>query len=200
MDNNFTEIMSKRTSEDLIKIITVEKDSYQPAAIEAAEKEIQKRNIEVSKIDQIKTAHEQLAVREKQIENDKVNALTRFIHLIVDTITWLVIATILGMMLQPLFKLEVLNENLIGYSVLIISFFGYYIIMETKYQKTLGKFITKTKVTTKTGEKPKQRDIVIRTAGRLLPFDRVSFLFTSNGIHDYVSGTTVAKETLSDAA
>jgi hypothetical protein len=58
--------------------------------------------------------------------------------------------------------------------------------------KKLGKFITKTKVVT-LGEKPSINDIMRRTFCRLIPFDRLSFLFMENGIHDGLSNTRVIK-------
>jgi uncharacterized RDD family membrane protein YckC len=66
--------------------------------------------------------------------------------------------------------------------------------MEYKFQKTLGKFITKTKVVTKGGEKPELSDIIRRTLCRLIPFDKISYLFTKNGIHDRLSETIVIKD------
>ena len=38
-------------------------------------------------------------------------------------------------------------------------------------------------------------DIITRTFCRLIPFDRISFLFVKNGIHDYLSKTKVVKDT-----
>jgi len=192
IDNSFTEIMSKRTNEELIKIVTVDRDSYQPTAIEAAEKEIEKRNIEVSKIEELKTTYTKLADNQKQIDSNKVSAMTRLLHFIVDTLAVLIFATILSFLIIPLATDS--NQNLLGYLLLAVSFFGYYIFMETKYQKTLGKFITKTKVIMKDGQKPTQSDIIRRTAFRLVPFDRVSYFFVVNGIHDYLSNTTVVKD------
>ncbi|WP_349663302.1 RDD family protein [Cellulophaga lytica] len=49
--------------------------------------------------------------------------------------------------------------------------------MEIKFQKTIGKFVTKTKVVKMNGEKPTDGDIMTRTFCRLIPFDRLSFLF-----------------------
>ena len=40
MTTNFKEAMSKRTDEQLIKVVTVDRADYQPIAIEAAEQEI----------------------------------------------------------------------------------------------------------------------------------------------------------------
>ena len=66
-------------------------------------------------------------------------------------------------------------------------------LMEYKYERTLGKFITKTIVLTKDGKKTKFSDILARTFCRLIPFDWLSYFFTSNGLHDRLSNTTVIK-------
>ena len=85
-------------------------------------------------------------------------------------------------------------QMLVGYLIFFASYIAYYVFMETKYQKTIGKFITKTKVVNKNGTKPEVGDILRRTFCRLIPFDRISFLFTSNGFHDRLSDTTIIKD------
>ncbi|MFC5195237.1 hypothetical protein ACFPH8_07830 [Bizionia hallyeonensis] len=42
MENEFEQAMSERTDEELIKIVTLEKNRYKPIALEAAEIEIEK--------------------------------------------------------------------------------------------------------------------------------------------------------------
>jgi uncharacterized RDD family membrane protein YckC len=192
MENSFTETMSKRTNEELIKIVTVERDGYQQTAIDAAEKEIEKRNIDINKIEELKTVYTKLADEQKEIESNKVTPWTRFLHFIIDTVAWLIVAVIIGFLFDPL--LTGSNQDFLGYSLLAVSFFGYYVFMETKYQKTIAKFITKTKVIMTDGKKPNGVDIMRRTACRLIPFDRVSYFFTPNGFHDYLSNTTVVKD------
>lgn len=66
--------------------------------------------------------------------------------------------------------------------------------MEYKFQKTIGKLITKTKVLSADGENAQIGDIIVRTFCRLIPLDRLSFLFASNGFHDRLSNTTVVKD------
>ena len=77
---------------------------------------------------------------------------------------------------------------------MLTTFTAYYGIMEIKFQKTVGKFATRTKVVNMNGEKPENAAIISRTFCRLIPFDRVSFLFTKNGIHDFLSKTKVVKD------
>ena len=195
MNTDFKDAMSKRTDEELIKIVTIDRNKYQLLAIEAAEQEIKNRNIDTSKIVEVKADLTAKIVKQKEFDSKKVSSLTRFIHLIVDTIAFIVImiifAFIFGLFINPT------DESLIailGYLILAASFFGYYVFMETKYQKTIGKFITKTKVINKNGTKPELVDIVRRTFCRLIPFDRISFLFTKNGFHDRLSDTTIVKD------
>tara|TARA_B110000285_G_C14844627_1_gene477007 strand:+ start:11 stop:556 length:546 start_codon:yes stop_codon:yes gene_type:complete len=45
MENEFKEAMSQRTDEELIKIVTIEWESYDLMAVEAAKSEIERRNI-----------------------------------------------------------------------------------------------------------------------------------------------------------
>jgi len=54
MTQDFSETMSNRTDEELIKIVTVDRNDYQTEAVEAAEKEIKTRNIDATKIESVK--------------------------------------------------------------------------------------------------------------------------------------------------
>jgi hypothetical protein len=54
MNTDFKDVTSKRTDDELIKIVTIDKGKYQPLAIEVAEEEIKKRNIDTTKIEQVK--------------------------------------------------------------------------------------------------------------------------------------------------
>ena len=74
-----------------------------------------------------------------------------------------------------------------------VIFFGYYFFMESRFQRTLGKFITKTKVVTEDGEKPKYSRIALRTICRLFPFDYLTYLVSTNGFHDFIAKTKVVK-------
>jgi uncharacterized RDD family membrane protein YckC len=195
MVNQFAEVMSKRTDEELIKITTIDKDGYELLAVEAAEDEIRNRGLDTSKIEELKTEITAKLEEQKTLDESKVSLFTRFLNFIIDVIAFFLIAVVLsyfiGLFYSP--KDEVAIE-LAGYGTILISFLSYYIMMELTYQKTLGKFITKTKVETEDGNIPELGDIVKRTFCRLIPFDRVSFLFTKNGIHDSLSKTRVVKD------
>lgn len=189
MENRFKQIMSSKSDEELITIVTIERENYQLPAIEAAEEEIKNRNISNQSIEN--TEKEIIERKQKHInlENNTIHVGIRFINFIIDTIGWSLIACIIS------FPLNYIGYNiLVEYIIVFSSFIGYYVLLETKYQKTLGKLITKTKVVTYNEEKPKNSEIIARTFLRLVPFDAISFLFTRNGFHDMLSKTKVIKD------
>jgi uncharacterized RDD family membrane protein YckC len=195
MNTDFMDVMAKRTDEELIKIVTVDRGEYQPEGVKAAEEELKKRNVDYIKIEQVKAELTAKIEERKEFDSRKVSSLIRFTNFIFDTIAYIVLtlifAFILGLFIQPT---DETTMRIFGYLMFTICFFSYYIFMETKYQKTIGKFITKTKVINKNGSRPEVGDIVRRTFCRLIPFDRISFLFTSNGFHDSLSDTTIIKD------
>ncbi len=124
-----------------------------------------------------------------------VNKWFRLAHLIIDTIAWLALTFIFSLILDLFIRtknIDIINGGLI--LCIFGSFIIYYVLMEFKFQRTLGKFLTKTKVVTQTGSKPSLNDIFIRTLCRFIPFDRTSFIVVKNGFHDRLSKTTVIKE------
>lgn len=121
--------------------------------------------------------------------------LTRFLNLIIDLVVVFILYVLLFSLFVSPFIEGVPFQSVKGLDllVLMISLFEYYGFMEYKYQKTVGKFLTKTQVVNKDGKQPQLKDILIRTACRLIPIDAVSFLFTKDGLHDSLSKTTVVK-------
>lgn len=197
MDFDFKAEMLSLNDEDLIKIVTVDRENYQSDAVVAAEAEIIKRNIEINKFEQVKNDLTNRIEEQKELDTKKVNPLVRIIHFLVDTTLFFIILIFLYSILGLLINFSG-NEMLFkfwNYLILAIAFLGYYIFMEAKYQTTVGKIITKTKVVTKDGKKPEFTNIVRRTLFRLIPVDQISFLFLSEGFHDYLSETTIVKKT-----
>ncbi|WP_271425244.1 RDD family protein [Aequorivita sinensis] len=198
MENEFTKVMSERTDEELIKIVTVERERYNPTAIEAADAEIEKRNIDTSEFEKIK---EQATVEKEQkqkVDSNVVGSGIRFVNFLIDFIVWLIIAFIISFIIGLFIPVTAESQGILTLFVYVLffgTFIAYYAILEIKFQKTVGKFVTKTKVVKMNGEKPENGDIITRTFCRLIPFDRISFLFVKNGIHDYLSKTKVVKDT-----
>jgi uncharacterized RDD family membrane protein YckC len=123
----------------------------------------------------------------------------RAINMIVDMISFFILWLLfsLGLMLLG-FNQTYVDEKgeqipLIPMIIIVPTFWGYYILSEFLFQRTLGKLLTKTKVVAKTGAKPTFGQILGRTLSRSIPFEYLSFLVSVNGIHDRLSGTRVIR-------
>ncbi len=195
MENEFDKVMTERSDEELIKIVTVERKNYQPLAVQSAESEIKKRKIDPTFFKTIRKKAQVEKEQKAMLNSNVVSSATRFVNFLIDFIVWLVIS-FMAIFICSLI-IQTTNQamaTLISYTILIITFIAYYSIMEINFQKTIGKFVTKTKVVKMNGEKPSNADILGRTLCRLIPFDRISFLFVKNGIHDFLSKTNVVKD------
>jgi hypothetical protein len=62
MENKFTKLMSKKTSHALIKILTIDRENYQPEAIEAAEIVVKSRNLSEKQIERANKINEKKVV------------------------------------------------------------------------------------------------------------------------------------------
>lgn len=84
---------------------------------------------------------------------------------------------------------ELSNIQYTLFSILVsIMYHG---LMETFTMRTLGKYITNTKVVLRDGSKPNAKTILIRTLCREIPLDPLSYLNKSIGWHDSLSKTLV---------
>jgi len=147
MTQDFSESMSNRNDEELIKIVTVDRNDYQTEAVEAAEKELRTRNIDATKIESVKHDIEEKKTKDKEFESSIVSSWTRLIHTIVDFFGFFILAFILSSILQLFYNpSDEQTIKLVGFGLLLVSFLSYFVFMEYKFQKTIGKFITKTKV------------------------------------------------------
>jgi uncharacterized RDD family membrane protein YckC len=97
----------------------------------------------------------------------------------VDTLIILVITSIYDFVTSNVYAV---------YSYFFFSFFYYY-VLELKYQKTIGKMMTNTKVVRLDGEPPKSGNIAVRSLCRFFHFDVLSYWVGSYGMHDGYSGT-----------
>ena len=69
MANKFTDIMSPHTDAELLKIVNVQRNDYQSEALEAAELELQKRNLSAEQVQEAVQENE----TKKLIETEKAN-------------------------------------------------------------------------------------------------------------------------------
>ena len=116
---------------------------------------------------------------------------TRFANFIIDKIAVLCIIILHTAILDWL--LHIIPEDgspWLGLYFFVI-YFGYHFIFEYFFNRTVGTFITNTKVVDKNGDKPNAKTLFIRNMGRLIPFDNISFLSEHNGWHDIISNTEV---------
>lgn len=84
------------------------------------------------------------------------------------------------------------DNKLIDYALGFIAGMLYFTCFEYYSGRTIAKYITKTKVVTENGEKPKLKTVLIRSACRFIPFEQLSFFSsTKSGLHDVLSKTMV---------
>lgn len=194
MNKDFTDVMAQKSDEELIKILTVHKDDYQPEAVECAEIELKKRNLSLNNIQTIQEVLKAENERQDEIESNVASSILRLVHLLVDSISYLVLFFIIAGTINLLFTgTDQVILGFISFVLLISLYFAYYVVLEHRFGRTLGKMLTKTKVVKSNGEKPTSTDIFIRTLCRFIPFDQFSYIFTKNGFHDYLSKTMVIK-------
>lgn len=75
----------------------------------------------------------------------------------------------------------------------------YYAFMEYKLGKTVGKFITGTKVLYANGDSINFKNAILRSLSRIVPFEAFSLLGTPpRGWHDYWTDTCVVNEKIFD--
>lgn len=117
-----------------------------------------------------------------------VSSTRRFLNFVIDLSCWLFFTFLLSLFLD---LSTLYDRKLFGSSLVTAGFFAYYTIMEFCFQRSLGKFVTRTMVVNLDGSKPGLGRIVLRNLCRCIPFDRISFLFTRRGFHDYFSKTKV---------
>ena len=131
---------------------------------------------------------------DKQTETEKLviaDKGTRFGHNIIDTIGFFSIIFLNAMILDG--WLGIIPEGGSNWFGIYFFFFMLCITLylSTFFGKTHGKFLTKTKVVKKDGNKATFINILGRNAARLIPFDALSYLFSKRGWHDQISNTYV---------
>lgn len=193
MDDQFTKVMAAKSDRELIQIVTVDKNKYQPAAVESAVREIEFRNIDAGKIEAITEKITEAKVQSDGLDAVKASTATRFLNALIDTFLFF-FTVIFLISCIGFFQLSGTGNAIASWTILLGWFLFYYGFMEFHFQKTFAKMMTGTKVLMANGTKPSRNDILMRTVCRLIPFDNLSFLFAKNGFHDKFSNTIVVKE------
>lgn len=125
----------------------------------------------------------------------------KFAHFIIDAICFQIVIYIINYVLQLLINftefsaLINLTLTLITNISLLIFYPALYAFCEYKWQRTPGKFLTKSIVIDEYGNKPELRVIILRSLIRIVPFEPLSSLGEpSSGWHDRWSKTWVVSE------
>jgi len=112
----------------------------------------------------------------------------RFVDFLLDSVIFFLFLVILIMIFKNMVPIEHVKW------ISVVLFFLYYFVFEYFMGQTPGKMITKTKVESTSGTtKNYFLKILIRTITRFIPIDILSHLFTSRGLHDIFSMTTIVK-------
>jgi len=126
----------------------------------------------------------------------------RFANFIIDYIMQMILGAGIGVVIAlaaeftgnyTLYDLVVESDSrmidyLFGFLILLV----YYTIIESLTARSIGKYITQTKVLLEDGSDPAFSDILVRSLCRLIPFEQFSFLGQEGkGWHDSISKTYV---------
>lgn len=115
---------------------------------------------------------------------------SRLANYILDRIGIYILIFMMSSAIEMGFYSGFIADTLTALMVLMIP--AYWILSEYFLGKTPAKFITKTKVVTRDGQRPSFLTIVGRTLCRLIPFEQFSFLGSKAvGWHDSISNTRV---------
>jgi uncharacterized RDD family membrane protein YckC len=92
-------------------------------------------------------------------------------------------------------EIDIEANIVLNWLIILSSSFLYYFILESMNGKTIGKYLTKTRVIYMDGSTPTNVTIAKRALCRFIPFDAFSFLSSYPiGWHDKYSDTLVIDE------
>ncbi len=117
-----------------------------------------------------------------------ISKTIRLYNFIIDTLAYFLIL----ISVMVLFKNTIGIENIKWISCIL--YLLYYFLLEYFLGQTIGKMITRTEVATLSSNNNFYFfRILIRSITRFIPFDIISFIFTSRGLHDIFSKISVIK-------
>ncbi|OMP29968.1 RDD family protein [Mangrovimonas sp. DI 80] len=132
---------------------------------------------------------------ENDLSESSVHSIIRLINYIVDTIVWLILYFSIAYIFDRYFVR--FNSYVVNYiysiSLGLILYLVYYGTLEFYFHRTLGKYLSRTKVVDRDGGEITFLTIFKRTISRLIPIDIFYYLFSKKGLHDRLSNTLVIK-------
>lgn len=116
----------------------------------------------------------------------------RFFNFVIDTSIWFSLLYFWGYLARTFPSIDYIFIGLIW----LFALGAYSIISEYFFRKTIGKYITKTRVVFKKGVQPEFRLILIRTWSRAIPFEFLSLGLGADAKawHDLLSKTMVVED------
>ena len=156
-------------------------------------------------INQVASAHQADLVLKVRL----ANALSRGTNVLLDTMAILGLMWFFGQQLHAIWPAYVADPaalidsrdmtTLLMYQLAVSL--PYYLVLETYFGKSLGKFVTKTRVVhAETGELPSGRQVLVRTLMRNIPLEYLWYIFSVRGPHDFLSSTLVIDDDNEDEA
>jgi len=134
-------------------------------------------------------------VQRERISGEIASATRRFWTFVVDQIAiWIgLLALQIGYgVAYGMYALEALN-GIKWWGICIVLYVIYYVSFEVTSGRTLGKFLTGTRVVTTSGLAPSLPTAFVRTLCRFLPFEPMSFSLSETWWHDSLSRTQVVR-------
>lgn len=131
----------------------------------------------------------------KKTDYVRAPMIKRLINYIIDLSSIISITTFVLALINFSAQSIDIAENDIIQIVLVIIAPSYYYFMESKTGKTIGKYVTRTKVISTNGGELTSRQCLFRVLCRIIPFEYISG-FLSDGVfwHDSIPGTLVVND------
>jgi uncharacterized RDD family membrane protein YckC len=129
------------------------------------------------------------------VNNQLLSRSKRIINLLIDTM----VVGILTLFVMIILDYAGINFKFISTKsnikiIFIVIQISYYLILEFTLNKTIGKFITHSKVVNLHFSKPNFFQLIIRTVIRFVPCEFLSFINMGKGWHDLLSKTLVIED------
>lgn len=195
MENSYSEAMSRLPEKKLIRIITTERQSRDPLAVQAAEAELAARGVDEYHIRRTAEEFKKKVVKGKEMVSEQVPAWLRLSHHILDIMCYIALSYSLVYMVV---WLELIDDEflleLLGYAVYAVSFFGYFVLTEFNLHRTPGMHLTGCYVQKAEGGYADFDTIFARTFYRLILIEGFYFVVTGKMLHDKLSDTKVVRK------
>ncbi|WP_160127743.1 RDD family protein [Kordia antarctica] len=130
------------------------------------------------------------------LKHERASKWQRFVHYIIDSFLIIMLFSKYTFFMPRAFMIELtamFGDRFYGFILYFIASTIYYVLFETLFKTTPGKYLMNTSVINYKEGKISFGQIVARTLSRRIPFEAFSF-FGAVGLHDRLSSTTVAKQ------